>query len=93
MSALVDPRTILAVSLMLVFASFGLGRDFPIATHNPLAFFTDLVLFAGYVYLMRTLFRLPFALVILYRRARYAHDQYRMDWRESMADGLTSIAV
>jgi hypothetical protein len=88
MLALVDPRTALAVIVILTLANAGLGRDLPFATNALVPFLVDLVLFVGYLYLARTLFRLPFALLIAVRRARLAQVRYGLSLRESLRDGI-----
>lgn len=45
------------------------------------------MLFAGYLYAMRTVARLPFALFITFRRIRYAQRQYGLTRRESWREG------
>src|SRR5215813_5263694 len=83
-----DYRTLLAITLMLTFAAVGLGRDLPFDTNSLISFAESLVLFLGYLYLSRSLVRLPFALVIMVRRARRARTQYGLNGRESLRDGF-----
>ncbi len=85
---LIDLRTLFAIVLTLTLASFGLGRDLPFDTGAILPFIVSLALFFGYVYLFRTLVRLPFAIVITIRRTRYARQHYGLDNRESLRDGF-----
>jgi hypothetical protein len=81
-------RTLLAIVLTLTLAYIGLGRDLPLDTSAPLPFAASLILFVGYLYLLRSLVRLPFALVITVRRARFARRKHSLDWRESLRDGF-----
>ncbi|MBL8160626.1 MAG: hypothetical protein JNJ61_01475 [Anaerolineae bacterium] len=85
---LVDARTCIAVALTLALTYTGLGRPLPFATDAPIAFAAGLLVFAAYLYLFRTLVRLPFALVITAQRARYAYRKYGLDRRESLRDGF-----
>ncbi|MBI1281186.1 MAG: hypothetical protein GC179_23875 [Anaerolineaceae bacterium] len=85
----VDLRTVVAVILTLSFAHLGLGRAVPFDISNGVELVTTFVLFAGYLYLMRTLIRLPAAVVISIRRTRYARRQYKLSGIESLRDGYT----
>jgi hypothetical protein len=80
--------TLLAIILTLTLAYSGLGRELPLDTSAPLPFAASLMLFAGYLYLARSLVRLPFALVITLRRARFARRKHGLDRRESLRDGF-----
>jgi hypothetical protein len=84
----IDLRTLLAIVLTLTLASAGLGRDLPLDASAPLPFVTSTLLFVGYLYLCRTLVRLPFAIVIAVRRAVHAREHYQLDARESLRDGF-----
>jgi hypothetical protein len=86
---LIDPRTILAVLLTLTLVHIGLGRDLPLDTSASMPFVESVILFIGYLYLARTLVRLPFALVITVRRTRYALQKHGLGWRDSLRDGFT----
>jgi hypothetical protein len=88
MTTPIDLRTLLAIILTLTLASFGLGRPLPFDTSAPLPFVASLALFFGCCYLLRTLVRLPFAIVITLRRTRYARQQYGLGSRESLRDGF-----
>lgn len=81
-------RTLLAILLTLTLAYAGLGRELPLDTSAPLPFAASLMLFVGYLYLTRSLVRLPFALVITFRRARFARRKHGLDRRESLRDGF-----
>lgn len=83
-----DGTTLAAVALTLTFASAGLGRPLPLNDSTGLALLTSLLLLWGYLYLCRTLLRLPFALVITFRRARHARRQYQLNRWESVQDGV-----
>jgi hypothetical protein len=50
-------RTLFAIILTLTLAYTGLGRELPLDTSAPLPFAASLILFAGYLYLMRSLVR------------------------------------
>ncbi len=89
MNSLIDLHTLVAVILTLAFTHLGLGRDLPFDSSNVVALISDVALFAGYVYLMRTLIRLHVAFVITLRRTRYAQDQYKLQGVESLRDGYT----
>lgn len=84
----IDLRTLLTIILTFTLASFGLGCELPLDTSAALPFIASLALFFGYAYLFRTVVRLPFAVVITIRRARYARQQYGLDSRESLRDGF-----
>lgn len=86
---MMDVRTLVAVILTLAFAHLGLGRDLPFDSSNAVALISDVALFAGYLYLIRTLVRLPVAIVITIRRTRYAQQQYKLRGIESLRDGYT----
>jgi hypothetical protein len=87
-----DLQTAAVVLFTLAFTYAGLGRALPLNITDPVPFAADLLLFLAYVYLMRTLTRLPIALVITVRRARYAQAQYGLSrgdsWRDGLARGL-----
>ena len=85
---MIDLRTILAVVLTLFLASAGLGRDLPINASGIVPLATSLSFFIGYLYLVRTLVRLPFAAVIAVRSMRYARLKHGLDWRDSLRDGF-----
>jgi hypothetical protein len=85
---MVDLRTLLAIALTLTFSYAGLGRELPLDTTALILFASSLLLFVSYLYLMRSLIRLPFALVITIRRTRYARSQYGLNTRESLRDGF-----
>jgi len=87
-TSVVDFRSVIAIALTLTFAHAGLGRDLPFDASPPLPFLASLLLFTGYLYLMRSLVRLPFALVITVRRTRHAYLQHGLDRRESLRDGF-----
>ncbi len=84
-----DLRTLVAVILMLAFAHLGLGRALPFDSSNSIELISSVALFVGYLYLMRTLARLPVAIVITIRRTRYAQRQYKLRGIESLRDGYT----
>jgi hypothetical protein len=84
----IDPRTALAVLLTLAFTYLGLGRDLPFDTTALIPFTASLLTFIGYLYLLRTLVRLPFALVITFRRARVARRKHGLNRADSLRDGF-----
>ncbi|MBA3868682.1 MAG: hypothetical protein H0X30_05985 [Anaerolineae bacterium] len=86
---MIDLRTLVAVILTLAFAHLGLGRDLPFDSSNVVVLVSDIALFTGYLYLLRTLVRLPVAIVITVRRTRYAQSQYKLHGIESLWDGYT----
>jgi len=89
MSIPFDLRTLAAVILTLAFTHLGLGRALPFDTSNSVELISTIALFVGYLYLMRTLIRLPVAIVITIRRTRYAQRQYKLNGVESLRDGYT----
>ncbi len=84
-----DLRTLVAITLTLAFAHLGLGRALPFDSSNSMELISTVALFVGYLYLMRTLIRLPIAFVITVRRTRYAQRQYKLSIVESLRDGYT----
>ncbi len=86
---MIDLHTLAAVVLTLAFARIGLGRVLPFETTDTITLISQVALFASYLYLMRTLVRLPFALVITVRRTRHALRQYKLSRMESLHDGYT----
>jgi hypothetical protein len=85
---MLDYQTIFAALLTFTLAYFGLGRDLPFDTVGVVPLVSSLIVFVGYLYLARSLVRLPFALVITVRRARHAAQQYGLNRRESLRDGF-----
>ena len=86
---MIDLHTLSAVLFIFAFARLGLGRDLPFDTADAITFASQIVLFAAYLYLLRTLVRLPVALVITFRRTRHALRQYQLGRMESLRDGYT----
>ena len=89
MNNLVDIRTLIAVILTLAFAHLGLGRPLPFDASDGITLASQIALFASYLYLVRTLARLPFALVVTVRRTLHAQRQYKLRGIESLRDGYT----
>ena len=85
---MIDYRTLLTIGLTLALSYIALGRDLPFDISAPVPFAASLVVFIGYLYLTRSLVRLPFALVITIRSARRAALQYGLNRRESLRDGF-----
>ncbi len=81
-------RTLLAVAFTLTFTYAGLGRALPFETGGFALLAAGVTLFAAYLYLARTLVRLPLAIVIMIRRTRYARRHYGLNGRESLRDGF-----
>jgi hypothetical protein len=88
LTTIIDLRTLLAVALTLTLTYAGLGRELPFDTAGLVPFVSSLLLFTGYLYLTRSLVRLPFALVITIRRIRHARSHYGLSGRESLRDGF-----
>jgi hypothetical protein len=88
LTAIIDSRTLLAVALTLTLTYAGLGRELPLDTTALVPFTSSLLLFVSYLYLMRSLIRLPFALVITIRQMRHARSHYGLDGRASLRDGF-----
>ena len=65
----ISPRTLITITLILVLTSLAFGYPWPVSTASPQTFITDLALFVGYLYLARTLIRLPIALALMIRYA------------------------
>lgn len=86
---MIDLRTVLVVILTLAFADVGLGRTLPFDSAHLIHLVSEVALFGSYLYLMRTLLRLPVAVVITFRRTRYARQQYKLNTLESLRDGYT----
>lgn len=84
---MIDFRTVIVVVLTLAFADLGLGRPMPFDSSTVIRLVSGLALFGSYLYFMRTLIRLPFAIVITIRRTRYAQLQYKLKGIESLRDG------
>lgn len=83
-----DARTVAAVLLSLAFTVGGLGRPLPIRTTTLLFLLTDTALFIGYLYLLRSLIRVPIAWRITRRQMRKAQTEYHLSRREAFSDGL-----
>jgi hypothetical protein len=85
---LLSLRTIVAITLMLVLATLASGNPWPFDASSPPVLVTDLALFAGALYLVRTLIRLPIALALLIRYAIQSRRRRGMSRRESLLDGF-----
>lgn len=84
----VDWRQVGAVLLMLALTSSGYGYALPFDTSNPVRFGVSAVLFVGYLYAARSLFRLPFAVQLAVRRYRHAKQHYNLAGRAALLDGF-----
>lgn len=80
--------TLIAIVLTLALTTLGLGRALPFDVTAPIPFALSLIAFLAYLYLCRTLVRLPVAVVITIRRVRYALQHYGLNRRESLRDGF-----
>lgn len=61
---LIDRRTVIIVLFTLVLASILFGYQIPVDIQNVGNLFVDLVVLTGYIYLARTIYRLPVALFV-----------------------------
>jgi hypothetical protein len=73
---------------MLVLATLAFGYPWPFDFTSPSALITDLALFAGALYLVRTLIRLPIAVALAIRYAAQSRRRRGMSRRESALDGF-----
>lgn len=64
------------------------GYTPPFDTATPTAFGASVVLFVAYVYLARTLFRLPFAVRMAMRRYRHARANYQLGTNAALFDSF-----
>jgi len=85
---LVSVRTLVAVLLILLLANYGAGYPLPFDTGSIVSFVADVTLFTGYLYLARTLLRLPIAAAITIRQARQSRARRGMSRWESILDGF-----
>lgn len=88
MNSIFDWHTVVAVLLTFAFAVAGLGRSLPMRTGAFVPFGADVLLFIGYLYLLRSLARLPLAIRITRRQMRKAQVDYGLSRREALRDGL-----
>lgn len=84
---LISPRTMLAIAVIFALTTLAFGYSLPFAGDSPQQFLTDLLLFIGYIYLARTLVRLPIALLLLVRYALQSRRRRGMGRWESVLDG------
>ncbi len=63
---LLDRRTVIVSLFTIVIINTVFQYNLPIRTSNAGELFLDLVLFTGYIYLARSLFRLPFAILLMF---------------------------
>ncbi len=85
---LLSPRAVAAIALMLVLANLAFGYPWPFDASSLSALITDLALFAGALYLVRTLIRLPIAIALMIRYAVQSRRRRGMSRRESVLDGF-----
>jgi len=85
---IISARTIAAITLLLVMLNLASGYPLPFRTDSPQQFVVDVALFGGWLYLARTLVRLPIAIALLIRFSRQARQRRGMNRRESILDGF-----
>jgi len=90
---LVDRRTIIAVLVTLVLCNLLFGFAFPLNTTNVLDLFLDLAFFTGYLYVTRTVFRLPIAISLAFKSAwkRRQYYSYAIQYRGSIKEWWTRL--
>jgi hypothetical protein len=91
---LVDQRTVIVVLMTALVSHLLLGFAFPIETQSLLSLFIDLFLLTGYLYLVRTFIRLPFAIGIGFRDALRIKDdnEYRYyKYKEHLLNALEDV--
>jgi len=76
------------VVIVFALANTLYGYPPPFDLSSPTAALTSGALFVAYIYFARTLFRLPFALVVGWRRYRRARQVYEHDRRAALIDGF-----
>lgn len=81
-------RTLIVIAITLTLTTLGLGRPLPFDAAAPVPFALTLITFLAYLYLFRSLVRLPVALFITVRRVRYARRNYGLNNRESLREGF-----
>lgn len=87
MQTWIDLRTAAAIGLTFAFMSAGLGREVPLDGSGVVPLAISVAFLTGYFYLLRTLLRLPVALINTFQRSRHARRKYGLSWRESLRDG------
>ncbi len=83
----ISPRTLFAIAIIFVLTTLAFRYPLPFAADSPQRFLTDLLLFIGYVYLARTLVRLPIALMLMVRFTLHSRRRRGMGRWESVLDG------
>ncbi len=81
-------RQMLVVALVLALSVSLRGAPLPFSTVSIGGFAVDLALFVGYLYLARSLFRLPFAINVAVRRLRHAREYYGVGEPGALFDGF-----
>lgn len=81
-------RTGFAVLGVFVLARVLRGYVIPVDTTSVQGFATSTILFTGYVYGARTLFRLPFSVGPMLTRTRHARANHQMGWLPALFDGF-----
>lgn len=80
--------TIPFVVLLAIVMASEFGNAFPIRSANIRMIFTDVTLLVGYMYLTRSLFRLPFVVIFTRRHILRAQQTYQLSRAESLSDGI-----
>ncbi len=84
----IDWRLTSAIALILAWVSSPMsgGYTTPLNTASLPEFASSLIVFASYIYFMRTLFRLPFAIQMATRRYRHARRNYELERSAALFD-------
>jgi len=89
---LIDRRTVIIVLLSLALAHIVWGFEIPIHLDNTQQLFTELALLTGYIYLGRTLYRLPVAVIFSFRIAMFDVLSNKTQTREEQIAESEEIA-
>ena len=92
---LLDRRTVIVALFTIVIVNTFFQYNLPIRTSNAGELFLDLVLFTGYIYLARSLFRLPFVLLLMILSGIYGvYNAIReFKWSSQIEDMIEKKAV
>lgn len=88
---LVDQRTVVVVLVTALVSHLLLGFPFPIDTQSVLSLFIDLFLLTGYLYIVRTLIRLPFAVGIGFKGALLKDRYDFLSYKEHLSESIEKI--
>lgn len=83
-----DRRLPVIVLVTMVLCQVALNAKTPFAAATVEDGVVQLALLMGWLYLIRSLVRVPVIAVIVVRRTRHAHREYQLGWRESFRDGV-----